>query len=179
MDLTPGAATGVERVLTVGALALFVVVAPLLPSNDLKADATLFAAAGSAIAALRLALDTLLRLFAPFLPYVTEEVWSWWRRGSVHRAPWPGTEDLEVAAGDADPLVYEVGAWVLGEIRRTKALAKVSLKTEVEQVVVADVAERLVALAGAERDLREAGKVRALVTTEAADPSVQAVLQQA
>jgi valyl-tRNA synthetase len=136
-------------------------------------------AAGSAIAALRLALDTLLRLFAPFLPYVTEEVWSWWRRGSVHRAPWPGTEDLEVAAGDADPLVYEVGAWVLGEIRRTKALAKVSLKTEVEQVVVADVAERLVALAGAERDLREAGKVRALVTTEAADPSVQAVLQQA
>jgi valyl-tRNA synthetase len=136
-------------------------------------------AAGSAIAALRLALDTLLRLFAPFLPYVTEEVWSWWRRGSVHRAPWPGTEYLEAAAGDADPLVYEVGAWVLGEIRRTKALAKVSLKTEVEQVVVADVAERLVALAGAERDLREAGKVRALVTTEAADPSVQAVLQQA
>ena len=135
--------------------------------------------AGSAISALRLALDTLLRLFAPFLPYVTEEVWSWWRRGSIHRTPWPGTDALEAAAADADPLAYEVAAWVLGEVRRTKALAKVSLKTQVERVVVADSPERLTVLAGAERDLREAGNVRELVTVEGDDPSVEVVLPRA
>ena len=136
-------------------------------------------AAGSSIAALRLALDSLVRLFAPFLPYVTEEVWSWWRQGSIHRAPWPGTDELEAAAGAADPLAYEVAAWVLGEVRRTKALAKVSLKAEVERVVVADSQERLTVLADAERDLCEAGNVRELLTIEGGDPSVEVVLSKA
>jgi valyl-tRNA synthetase len=51
--------------------------------------------AASACRASSAALATLLRLFAPFLPFVTEEVWSWWKQGSIHHAPWPDAADIE------------------------------------------------------------------------------------
>jgi valyl-tRNA synthetase len=133
------------------------------------------AAAGSAVAALRAALDVFLRLLAPFLPYVTEEVWSWWKEGSVHLAPWPAPEDLR-GIGDGDPAVYDVAAEVLGEVRRTKALAKVSLRVPVDRLLVRDRSDRLDRLRLAERDLREAGSVRELETEEAEEASVEVAL---
>ena len=101
--------------------------------------------AASAVATLRRALDVLVRAFAPFLPYVTEEVWSWWREGSVHRTTWPTAEELHDAEG-ADPEVFAIAAEVLGAVRKEKALAKVSLKAPVRLVTVRDTAERLAKL---------------------------------
>jgi valyl-tRNA synthetase len=133
-------------------------------------------AAGSAVASLRLALDVLLRLFAPVLPYVTEEVWSWWRSGSIHRSAWPTTGELAEASAGGDGVVYDVAAWVLGEVRKTKALSKRSLRTEVERVVVRDSEARLRLIRGVERDLREAGNVAAIDYLEATEPSVDVTL---
>jgi valyl-tRNA synthetase len=125
------------------------------------------------VGALREALDVLQRLFAPFLPYVTEEVWSWWREGSIHRSSWPEADDL--GAG-GDPLVVTVAAEVLTAIRKEKALAKVSLRAPVERVTVVDAPERLSALREAVEDVREAGSVAELDLVEGEESSIDVVL---
>jgi valyl-tRNA synthetase len=121
----------------------------------------------SATVTLRIALSTQLRMFAPFLAFVTEEVWSWWQEGSVHRAPWPHASGLRVA--DADPLVYEMAADVLGAVRKEKSEQKRSIATPAERVVVRDTAERLAALAAAGRDVCAAGRIESEIITEPAD----------
>ncbi|MEO3800480.1 valine--tRNA ligase [Nonomuraea sp. B1E8] len=113
-------------------------------------------AAASAHAALRQALDVLLRLFAPFLPFVTEEVWSWWREGSVHRAPWPRAE-----RGDGDPAVLAVASEVLGRVRKAKSEAKLSMRAEVSRLTVTGPETALVRQA--QDDLCAAGNVEEFV----------------
>lgn len=110
--------------------------------------------AGSASTALATALSTLLRLFAPHLPFVTEEVWSWWQEGSVHRAEWPAA----LGAGGSSS-VYECATAVLGEIRKAKTTAKLSMRAPVASVVVRDTTERLDALRPALHDVVLAGSV--------------------
>ncbi len=121
----------------------------------------------SAQGALSLALSTLLRLFAPFLPFVTEEVWSWWQPGSVHRADWPSPLELAAAADGADPAVFDVASEVLADIRKVKSSHKRSQRSGVSSLLVADQAGRVAALRLAEADLRQAGSIATLMTREA------------
>ena len=135
----------------------------------------------SARVALRLALSTLLRLFAPFLPYVTEEVWSWCRTDdgalagfeapSVHQATWPVAGELFAIAGDGPsaggtPSPLLMAAEVLGRIRKAKSDAKVSMRADVATVVVTDTADRVAALLLVSEDVADAGKVAELTTAE-------------
>jgi valyl-tRNA synthetase len=95
--------------------------------------------ASSANGALLIALETYLRLFAPYLPFVTEEVWSWWRGGSVHRAPWPDADALEQLAGaGADARFYVDAQIANGEIRREKSLQGMKIKTPVTVTIAGD-----------------------------------------
>jgi valyl-tRNA synthetase len=133
----------------------------------------------SAVAALRLGLDTLVRLFAPVLPFVTEEVWSWWRDGSVHVSPWPEGGPLRAATGveHPSPLALEAAVGVLTEVRRAKTAARRSLRAPVRRVEVADHPERLAALSEAAADLCRAGAVADLVLLDPADtPAVRVEL---
>jgi valyl-tRNA synthetase len=117
------------------------------------------AARASASAALAMALDVQLRLLAPFLPYATEEVWSWWRDGSIHRALWPDRLD---PADLGDPLVLDVSAEALAAVRREKTREKRSMRSPVARVRVVDAGVRLEALRSAAADLSSAGTIAEL-----------------
>ena len=134
-------------------------------------------ATASARGALAIALSVQLRLFAPFLPFVTEEVWHWWQTGSVHRASWPTATEIEPAlAGRAAELgsseTLDLAAEVLGAVRRQKTTEKRSMRAGVARLTVVDTKGRLTMLREAEQDLRDAGSVAELVLTEGPEPSV-------
>jgi valyl-tRNA synthetase len=113
-------------------------------------------AADSAKAALGLALSTLHRLFAPFLPFVTEEVWSWWQEGSVHRAAWPTPAELPEGG---NPALLDGAADVLGQVRKAKTEAKQSMRAEVDVIVVTAPDELAALVRAAEGDVKEAGRI--------------------
>jgi valyl-tRNA synthetase len=86
---------------------------------------------GSALSALRLGLNVLLRLFAPVLPYITEEVWSWafaqeTGRASIHAAPWPSAEDLRGVEAPANVASFDLALAGLNAINKAKSEAGVS-----------------------------------------------------
>src|ERR687886_625627 len=116
-------------------------------------------AAESARATLALALSVQLRLFAPVLPFVTEEVWSWWQAGPVHRAPWPAVTELPTGGG---PAVVSVVATALAGVRKAKSDAKVSMRADVESATVTAPAEQVTLVEAARSDLVEAGRIASL-----------------
>ncbi|CCH80098.1 Valyl-tRNA synthetase [Nostocoides japonicum T1-X7] len=117
------------------------------------------AAAQSARAALRIALEVLLRLLAPFLPYATEEVWSWFHDGSVHRASWPVPAEADVPAGSVSPAVLAGLGGALAGIRKAKSEAKTGMRAEIARVTIAADPAAVSGIRAGEADLRAAGRV--------------------
>jgi valyl-tRNA synthetase len=119
-------------------------------------------AAASANSAILAALDALLRLFAPYLPFVTEEVWSWWRQGSVHLAAWPSSSDVLAPIGGRDESSLAVRLATqdaLAEVRRLKSLLKKPTKAVIAAAVLPS---RFAPLQPAARDFQAATHIRAL-----------------
>ena len=115
-------------------------------------------AAASAGAALARALSVQLRLFAPILPFVTEEVWSWWQEGSVHTAAWPTVDELPVGG---DPGVLVTAGLVLSAMRKVKSDNKVSMRARLAHTLVKAPAEQAGQARAAAGDLEAAGGLEA------------------
>ena len=137
------------------------------------------AGAASAQNSLRMALSTVLRLFAPILPFVTEEVWFWWQEGSIHRQAWPDADEIRAAAGNGDPAVAEVAAAALAELRRHKTNAKRSLVTPVVAATITDTADRLDLLRRALTDVAAAARAKHIDLCEGDSLSAQVELEAA
>jgi valyl-tRNA synthetase len=119
-------------------------------------------AAASARAALRHALGTVQRLFAPALPFAAEEAWSWWHESTIHAESWP--EPTRVDGGDVD---LDVVSEILGRVRRAKTEAKLSQRAPAARLVVR--APSPAAVEPARGDLVDALTVTEFELVDAAD----------
>jgi valyl-tRNA synthetase len=132
----------------------------------------------SALVALRTSLLTLLRLFAPFLPFATDEVWSWWQTnsGSIHRSSWPTASDLEAGLDASNADLLPLASQALFGTRKAKSDAKASMKADVTSAQLsapAGVLERLEVLS---RDLKAAGRIGSLTFAPADEIAVTEVV---
>jgi valyl-tRNA synthetase len=140
-------------------------------------------ATASVSRALRRSLSVFQRLLAPFLPFVCEEVWSWWQGGSVHRASWPDAAELQAALGGArapdgelEDTALAVAADVLTQVRKAKSQARRPMRAPVTRVVVRDSAKRVAALELGAEDLRQAGSIETIEMVVAEEFAVEVEL---
>ena len=129
------------------------------------------APAGSANATLRCALSVVNRLFAPYLPFAAEEVWSWWQQGSVHTAPWPDVAELDRLAppDEAANRALDAAIEVLGEVRRVKSVEKRSLKARIAAAEIRWSDDHIAMVRQVQDDLRTAAGIDRFVYAPGAD----------
>ena len=116
-------------------------------------------AQASAVLALRIALHTQLRLLAPFIPFATEEAWSWWQEGSIHRSAWPQSAELEGFTRGQSATMLNTASEALMGIRKAKSDQQLSMKAEITSLTINAPEDKLQELKHIESDLCSVGKI--------------------
>jgi len=113
----------------------------------------------SAVSALRIALLAITKLLAPFIPFATEEAWSWWQEGSVHRSVWPVSDDLSASSGNQNAKLLTLASQALIGIRKAKSDEKLSMKAEISSLTIEASEADIEWLKHIESDLKSVGKI--------------------
>ena len=113
----------------------------------------------SAVSALRIALLVITKLLAPFIPFATEEAWSWWQEGSVHRSVWPISDDLSAFSGNQSAKLLTLASQALIGIRKAKSDEKLSMKAEISSLTIEASEADIELLKHIESDLKSVGKI--------------------
>lgn len=129
------------------------------------AKARAYAGDPSAIGTLRVAMNVALRLFAPFVPFVTEDLWApdGGPETSVHRHPWPTGAEFGAIEDDGS---FQAAVDVITQIRKAKSESKVSIKFPVESLRVSGSAESLARLESVIDDVTATGNVASYELSE-------------
>jgi valyl-tRNA synthetase len=132
----------------------------------------------SALVALRQALLTLLRLFAPFLPFATDEVWSWWQvgKGSIHRSSWPTEAELVQGLDSSNLDLLPLASQALFGTRKAKSDAKASMKADVLSANLVAPKELIARLELLSPDLKAAGRIAELTFVSGEDLAITEVV---
>ncbi|MDX9971441.1 MAG: valine--tRNA ligase [FCB group bacterium] len=134
----------------------------------------------SACATLRLLHRAMVRLLAPYLPYLTEEVWSWaysedaGMRESVHCSPWPTVSEFDAIPAPVSEGTYDAAVAVIEAVRKAKAEKNLSMKAPVKLATVTAAAGTLGALTAACDDIRQMLNIETIATVEG-DPGAALV----
>ncbi|MBN8614842.1 MAG: valine--tRNA ligase [Deltaproteobacteria bacterium] len=120
----------------------------------------------SAVATLRLALNVLLRLFAPVVPYITEEVWSWvfadeTGQKHIHRAPWPTVAELASIPAPKDAQSFQLACDLYASLNKKKTESGASTGRVVNSTSIAASATLVTRIAPVLSDVLAAAKVKA------------------
>jgi len=118
----------------------------------------------SAVAGLMKSIDTFSKMFAPFLPFITEEVyhartWGHDQEASIHAQRWPDAKDFEQIQ-ERDTVLYDSVSSIVSEIRKTKTAANKTQKTPVVKVEIVAPQELRETLEKGRVDIENVGRLQ-------------------
>ena len=136
----------------------------------------------SAVSALIITIETFLKLFAPFCPFITEEVfqcraWKKEEEKSIHNQPWPKVESYKAMIAE-DYALYEALVVISSDIRKAKTEAGKNLKTPVKELVINAPTHLIEQIKQSEQDIVNVGHVNSenITYKEAEELSVEKVV---
>lgn len=115
-------------------------------------------ARASAQAALEETLGAILKMFAPIIPYITEEIYSYYYstkegHGSIHTSDWPAYDETRL--DENAERIGDIVINVINQVRRAKSEQNLSLKNPVKKIILEAKMDQL-AFDSIEEDLKGA-----------------------
>ena len=117
----------------------------------------------SASTTLILILENVLKLFAPFVPMITDEIWltMYPDKKSIHLQRWP--QKIDVDLNNISSHEFEVAKESIASIRKEKTSNEIGLGKEVEKITITVNKEKIEALNQVLGDVQDAARANNLV----------------